>query len=472
MISMRTPDAKTATGLSEPEERASFALASDDLVGGDSTGRHGVREDQAHAQTTASLRLLWESRRFLGRVIGISLLVSTLIAFLIPKRYQSAARLMPPDNQSGSGLALAAATLSGGMGELGGMAGDLLGLRSSSDLLVGVIGSRTVEDKLIQKFDLKAVYGDRRMEDTRRDLAARTGISVDRKNQITTITVTDKIPQRATAMVQAYIDELNSTLAEVSTSSARRERIFLEGRLRSVNQDLEASEIAFSQFASKNQAIDIKEQGKAMVDAAANLQGQYIAARSELEGLRQLYADNNIRVRSAQARLAELENQLMKVAGKNNSSGLEQEDSLYPSIRKLPLLGVTYADLYRKTRVEEAVFETLTKQYELAKVQEAKEIPTVKVLDPPNFPEKKSFPPRLPMMLLGTLLAGLGAVTWVLGNAAWQRRDRSDPGVVLAQEVLTSIKSAIPWVSQNGSKPRGKSDAGVDDVDPTRSSKD
>src|SRR5208283_286789 len=313
----------------------------------------------------------------------------------IPSRYQSVARLMPPDNQASSGLAMAAATLSGGGSGLGGMAGELLGQKSTSDLLVGVLNSRTVEDNLIQKFDLRKVYGDSRMEDARKDLAALTDVSIDRKSQIITITVTDKSPQRAAAMAQAYVEELNGTLAEVSTSSARRERVFLEGRLQAVSQDLEAAEKEFSQFASKNTAIDIKEQGKAMVDAAATLQGEYIGARSELEGLRQLYTDSNVRVRSLQARVDELENQLKIVGGKDESTSLEKAapgDSLYPSIRKLPMLGVPYADLYRKTKVEEAVFETLTQEYELAKVQEAKEIPTVKVLDSPNLPEKKSFP--------------------------------------------------------------------------------
>ena len=113
----------------------------------------------------------------------------------------------------------------------------------------------------------------------------------------------------------------------MSTSSARRERIFLEGRLQAVNQDLEAAEKEFSQFASKNTAIDIKEQGKAMVEAAATLQGELIAARSELEGLRQLYADSNVRVRSVQARVAELENQLKKVGGEDASYVLGRSDA-------------------------------------------------------------------------------------------------------------------------------------------------
>jgi len=212
--------------------------------------------------SVAYLRLLWEHRRLLARVAVYGLLASTLIAFLIPARYDSMARLMPPDNQSTSGLAAAAAAMSGVGAGLGGVASDLLGLKSTSDIFVGILSSRTVQDKLIQQFDLKKLYWDRRMEDARRDLAEHTGISVDRKSQIITISVTDHDPKRAAAMAQAYVEELNRLVAELSTSSARRERIFLDERLKAVNQDLEVAEKEFSQFSSKNTAIDIKETGQ------------------------------------------------------------------------------------------------------------------------------------------------------------------------------------------------------------------
>ena len=365
------------------------------------------------------MRLIWQHRKLLRRVVFYGLLASTLLAFLIPVRFKSTARLMPPDNSQSGGLAIAAAALSGGAGGLGGIATDMLGLKSTSDIFVGILTSRTVQDKLIEQFDLKKLYGDRRMQDAREDLAEHTEIFVDRKSQIITIAVTDHDPKRAAAMGQAYVEELNRLVAELSTSSARRERIFLEGRLQAVSLDLEAAEKEFSQFSSKNSAIDIKEQGKAMVEAAATLQGQLIAAESEAEGLKQIYTDNNVRVRSVQARINELKHQLEKMDGKGEDASVplgQQQDSLYPSIRKLPLLGVAYADLYRRTRVQEAVFESLTKEYELAKVQEAKEIPTVKVLDSPNIPDKKSFPPRLAIMLLGTAFAFGLATTWVYGR--------------------------------------------------------
>ena len=450
---MKGPDPKTSAGLSDLEAPISVGTENGEVMAGEQKAQQDFREGATQARIVASLRLLWESRRFLGRVAGAGLLLSTLIAFLIPNRYQSVARLMPPDNPSNTGLAQAAVALAGGAAGLGGIASELLGQKNTSDLLAGILSSRTVADTLIQKFDLRKVYRARRMEDARKELAAHTDISVDRKSQIITISVTDKSPQRAAAMAQAYVEELNRTVAEVSTSSARRERIFLEGRLQAVNQDLEAAEKEFSQFLSKNTAIDIKEQGKAMVGAAAILQGQYIAARSELEGLRQHYADSNVRVRSVQARVAELENQLEKVGGKDESASLEkatQGDSLYPWIRNLPLLGVAYADLYRRTKIQETLFDMLTQEYELARVQEAKGIATVKVLDPPNLPEKKSFPPRLLFMLLGTMLALSCGVAWVFGRRTWEQTDPSNPGKVLAQEVFDTVKAAMPWASRNG----------------------
>jgi uncharacterized protein involved in exopolysaccharide biosynthesis len=401
------------------------------------------------------MRLLWDYRMLLFRVATCAVLATTIIAFLIPARYESTSRLMPPDsNQSGSNLAMAAAAFAGSASGLGGMASELLGLKSSSDTFVGILSSRTVQDKLIQQFDLRKLYWDSRMEDARKDLAKHTDISVDRKSQIISITVTDKSPQRAAAMAQTYVEELNHLVADLSTSSARRERIFLEGRLQTVSHDLEEAEKDFSQFASKNAAIDIKEQGKAMVEAAATLQGQLIAAESEYEGLKQIYTDNNVRVRSVKARIDELKHQLEKLGGKGESVTTVSDqpgDSLYPSIRKLPLLGVTYADLYRRTRIQEAVLETLTKEYELAKVQEAKEIPTVKVLDVANIPDKKSFPPRLLIIFLGTALAFAGAVTWVFGNTLWYETDSKDPRKVLAQEVFSTVSARVPLFSRNGS---------------------
>lgn len=409
-----------------------------------------VDHQQARGRSIAQMRLLWEHRRLLGRTTFCALCGSLLLAFLIPVRYEATTRLMPPDAPVGLGM-LAAPSARGG-GSLGGMAGDLLGVKNGGALFVGILQSRTVADRLIAEFHLRSVYHISKIEDARNALASHTAISEDRKSGILTITVTEHDALRAAAMAQAYVTELDRLVAEVSTSSARRERVFLEERLRSVKSDLDTAARQFSDFASKNTAIDIPAQGKAMVEAAATLQGQLIAAESELSGLQQIYTSNNVRVRALQARVGELRQQLEKLGDGGTSAGGAEKESLYPSIQKLPLLGVTYADLYRRTKIQETIYELLTQQYELAKVQEAKEIPAVKVLDAAVVPTKESFPPRLLIVFLGSLFGMAGAVAWVLERAHWQEVAPDDPGKVFATQVFETVNEQMPWAPPNGSR--------------------
>jgi hypothetical protein len=314
---------------------------------------------------------LWSHRKMLAKFAAWGAAVSILIAILIPSRFTSTTRLMPPDSAQGQGLAMFAAAAGRLGGNLGSIGSELLGLKTSAELFAGVLLSRTIQDDLVGKFDLRKVYGVKRWVDARKILASETDIGIDRKSGILTIRVSDNDPNRARAMAEEYVAQLNNVVTQLNTSSAHRERVFLEERLGEVKRELESAEKEFSQFASKNGAIDIKEQGKAMVTAAALLEGQLIAARTELQGLRQIFTDNNVRVRSAQARVNELELQIRKMGGTASpaENAASPDNAVYPSIRKLPLLGVTYADLFRHTKVEETVFETLTQQYELAKVQ-------------------------------------------------------------------------------------------------------
>jgi uncharacterized protein involved in exopolysaccharide biosynthesis len=401
-----------------------------------------------------SLRLLWSRRAWIGRVVFVGFVGAIAIAFLVPKEYVSTARLMPPDSQSGGGLAIMAALSGPGGGGLSSMAGDLLGMKTSGALFIAVMRSRTAQDRIVQQFDLKKVYRTPWEQTARERLEHSTLISEDRKSGIITVAVTDHDPKRAQAIARSYVDQLDGLMAQLNTSSAHRERVFLEERLDAIKGDLENAEKDFSQFASKNGAIDITAQGRAMLESAAGLQGELIAAQSELEGMRQIYSDNNVRVRSIQARIGELRSQLAKLGGKydagaaatagTDSSSAPANDA-YPTLRQLPILGVPYADKYRQLKVEEAVFETLTKQFELAKVQEAKEIPSVKVLDAPEVPERKSFPPRTLIVLGGTLLALASAVAWILGEKRWKQIDPADPNLVFANEVLGTVRSSIPW---------------------------
>ena len=421
-----------------------------------------VQLEDAREWQAELLRRLWGRRRLFFRAGAIGLLVSTSVAFMIPKSYMSTTQLMPPDPQSTSGIVMMAAMAAKAGGGLGTVAGDLPGLKSSGALFIGVLRSQTSQDRLIDQFDLRKIYGKQLVIDARTKLDENTSISEDRKSGIITISVTDHSPQRAAAIANAYVDELNSLVSELSTSSAYRERVFLEERLQVAKQDLADASNQLAQFSSKNNTLDIQTEGKAMLDAAGTIAGQVIAAQSELEGLRQLYTDNNARVRALNARVLELRKQLQKLGGtagdaaKAANSLPEVSNGMpYPTIRSLPLLGAKYADYYRRAKIQETVFGLLTEQYELAKVQEVKETPTVKVLDPAKVPEKKSFPPRMLIMFLGTFLFFSISVVWVICSGHWHQADPDDPRKILVQEVVATLKARTRWFSRNGTGPSG-----------------
>lgn len=417
--------------------------------------------EQARLSQAERLRVFWYRRHLLLRVAVIAIITSTLLAFLIPNQYTSTTQLMPPDNQSSSPMAMVAA-LAKGAGALGSLAGDLLPMKSNGAMFVGILRSQTVQERLVHKYDLKKVYGKRLVVDARQKLDENTSISEDRKSGIITINVTDHSKERAAALASAYVEQLNSLVAELSTSAAHRERVFLGDRLDVVKRGLDQVSDQLAQFSSKNNTLDIRDEGRAMLDAAAGIAGQMIAAQSQLEGLRQIYTDSNPRVRSLNAHVMELRKQLDKLGGAKAPMGATggqgavdpTSDMPYPSIQKLPLLGVKYADLYRQVKIQETVYELLTQQYEMAKVQEVKETPSVKVLDPARIPEKKSFPPRLIIIFTGVSLALVFATIWVLGSTRWNKVDSQDPRKVFFQEIAATWKWRTPPGSQDDPGPK------------------
>jgi uncharacterized protein involved in exopolysaccharide biosynthesis len=400
--------------------------------------------------------LLWQHRRTLARVTVISLVAGLCIAFAIPKRYKAVTSIMPPDQQGSGALLLSAlAGRSGGLGSLGSLAGGLFSGHPTTALYEDLLKSGTVGGHLIDRFHLQKVYHTRYRFSTAKHLARLTTVTDDKKSGVITITVQDKDPVRARDLAQGYLDELNNLLTRTSTSSARQERIFIENRLHSVGVDLEQAQLALSEFSSKNNAIDIKEQTRGLVDAGARVQGELLVEQSGLQSLRQIYGDGNVRVRETEARITSLQHDLQKMTGSSaplafgdasvdhTTPDADDKGELYPPLRQLPRLAVPYADLYRRVRVQETVFELLTQQYEMARIEEAKDVPVVTVIDPPGVPEKKSFPPRILLTLLFTFLSFAGASTLILIRDHWAKVDPYDPSKMLAAEVLPVLQRRI-----------------------------
>lgn len=414
----------------------------------------GFRDDRVfHASST-----LWAHRRFLGAVLLRSAILVALVALLVPSTYEAKTELMPPDQQSGaagmlaslmSGTSNPTSSLASGVPGMSsgmmGMASDLLGMKTSGALFISILSSDSVQDKLINQFDLRREYWVSTYMAARKKLTSRSDFEENKKSGVITVKVRDHDPARAAALAAAYVDELNHMVADLNTSAAHRERLFLEDRIKVVKQELDRSSKEFSEFSSSHTTLDLKDQGQAMVQAAASLQGQQIAAQAELRGLEQIYTPYNVRVKEVKARIAELQHQIERLGGAPTQvePDIDKGEAFYPSIRQLPVLGVTYTDLYRRFRINETVFETLTKEYELARVEEAKEVPSVKLLVPAQRPERPHGPPRLLILVGGILLSVILGSAWVLGKDAWENVNPANHRKLLLEEVAGEIDTKL-----------------------------
>jgi capsule polysaccharide export protein KpsE/RkpR len=384
---------------------------------------------------TEAFYRLWLRRARIGRWVVLGFALSLIVAWRYPK-FESTVQIMPPEGSPSalSGL-LPALTKSPGLTSL---ATDLMGAKTTGALFIKVLESRTVQDDLIRKFDLQKRYRLDYWDETRRKLDSRTSITEDKKSGVIALTVRDRDPRLAMDLANGYVEELGLVMGKVSTSAARQERIFIEQRLAEETKNLQQAEQQFSQFASANMALNVPEQMKVTVEAAARLQGELIATRAQIEGLKQTYTDENIRVKSAQAHLHELERALAKInSGQSAASGFQDSSNPYPSVKNLPLLGVQWTDLYRNSKIRETVVEFLTQQYEMARIQEAKENVAVKVLDSASTPEHK-YPNWVLLTVAGTFLFSILACMGYLWKDRWDRWDRDDPRRMLIVQVLES----------------------------------
>ena len=407
-------------------------------------------EPQAGLRSTPrwlyNLHVLWLSRIFLMRAAGIAFVISAAFVLTIPKMYESQARIMPPELPGPSPTMLAAlAGHATGSDSLGSLALSLMGPRNNSALFIDLMQSGSVSGGLIDRFHLLTVYHKRYRVDAAKALARRTRIEQDKKSGVITISVRDTDPVRARDMAQAYLDELNILVNRTSRSSAHQERVFIEKRLGEVKDQLTGAQQALSEFSSSHAAIDLKEQARATVESQARAQGELIAAQSQLDSLEQVYGNNNIRVREAEARIASIKRELEKMGGSPAplppaTSGDANAAPPYLPLRQVPRLAVPYANLYRDVEMRETVYNLLTQQDELARIEEAKDIPVVNVIDSPGIPEKKSFPPRTLLTLALTALALVLTSFVLLGRHHWLLIEPSDPRRQFAQEIRNVLR--------------------------------
>jgi capsule polysaccharide export protein KpsE/RkpR len=273
-----------------------------------------VPERRAKTGIAAKLSLWWRHRKFLWHVFWITAVLSTAVALIIPPKFKSTARLVASQNASASMMAGLLHKADAGS-TLGLDPATLLGLRTPGAFYVAVLQSRSVQDRLVEKFDLRTHYRRKYYQDARKELNHNTEVEEDKKSNVINLSVTDWDKQFAALLARNYIEEMNRVAADLNTSAAHREREFLEQRLQSAKQELDHAAMQLSEFSSRHAMMDVQQQSRTMMDAAARLQGELIASQSELRGLEQIYSEDNVRVRSKRARVGELQAQLKKMLG-------------------------------------------------------------------------------------------------------------------------------------------------------------
>ena len=345
-------------------------------------------------------------------VIGVPLIAAVVaagISLLLPNIYTGVSRILPPQqNQS------TAAAMLNQFGTLAGIAGQSLGVvRNPSDLYVGMLKSRTIADNLIARFDLKTIFDSKYESESRKTLESMTRVAAGR-DSIIVIEVEDKDPGRAADLANGYVEELTKLTGVLAVTEASQRRLFFERQLALARQNLSAAEIATRQGLEKGGLAKVDEQGRAMIEVTARLRGQISVKEVQINSMRAFATDRNPELRMAQQELDALKRELARIEGESPQAGPGKTDAITntgpDNLRRL-----------RDMKYYETVYELLAKQYEIAKIDEARDAGLIQVLDKAVPADRKSRPKRAVIVIVTALVAGFLAVLWAFFREAEQR---------------------------------------------------
>jgi len=333
-------------------------------------------------------------------VLGLPFIVAVvtaLITFLLPNIYSATARILPPQQNQSSAMALLA--------QLGGVASTLgansLGIKNPSDLYVGMLQSRTIADALIERFKLRELYDKSTLVDTRAKLAAVSDISAG-KDGIISIAVDDKDPKRAAAIANAYVEQLDKLTQSLALTDAAQRRLFFGRQLKATKEDLANAEVELRKTQEATGLIQPDEQGKAIITSIATLQAGVIQKEAEIAGMGSFATPQNPDYVKARDQLTSLKSQLADMQKKHN---VNLDSSVMMSTGNIPQAGLDYVRKLREVKYQEQLFQVLVQQYELAKMDEAKDAAIVQVVDRAVVPDRKSKPQRALITILAAIAA-------------------------------------------------------------------
>jgi uncharacterized protein involved in exopolysaccharide biosynthesis len=338
------------------------------------------------------LRVVVRNLPLITKITTAAVILSVIYSLTLDNVYTAKASLLPPQKDSGGGAAALLASMGGG---LAGLAG---GLGSSSDVYLGILKSRTVADSVIKRLDLHTEFESKNADKTRKKLQDMVKFQAG-KDGIITITADHKDPAKAALLANTFIDELQKKSMQLNLTKASTERSFLEKRLVVVKQDLKAAEDEMKLFQEKNKTIKADSQAAAAIEGIARLRAEMVSKEVQLAALRNSMTDESAEVRTLLAGITKLRGQL------NSMSGSGGEGGVIPSVGNAPSIGVEYIRRLRELKTQEALYEQLTKQFELAKINEARDSSSIQVLDEAVAPLLKSKPKRSLIVILSVLTA-------------------------------------------------------------------
>ena len=352
-------------------------------------------QDEDEINLMDLLLVLAKHNRFIIKFTVLAAVLSVVYVLMQANSYTAKTVILPP--QQG---ASAASMMMAQLGGLGGLVGGAAGMKSPSDLYIGLLKSHTLADSLIARFKLQARFEAKTMEATRDALAGATVIAVGKDGYIT-LEYTDKDPQFSATVANAYVDELDRLNGTVAITEAARKRLFFENQLKGSRANLDAAETALKQTQEKTGLIQLEKQGGAIIEAVANLRAQIASKEVELAGMRAFATESNPNYKQVQEVIVGLRTQLAK-AEHTNIAG---QGDVMVSTGKLPEVGLEYLRKTREMKYQETLFELLSKQFEMAKIDEAKSASLIQVVDKALVPERKSKPKRALTVILATMMA-------------------------------------------------------------------
>jgi tyrosine-protein kinase Etk/Wzc len=356
-------------------------------------------------------RTLGRRKSMMARAVLISTATAAAVAFLIPAKYTAEAVILTPQQSQPSLSAVAQLTGLGsatGLSSLGMLAG--FGLRSPSDLYVGILESRTIADAIIDKFNLKQVYDVADYYTARKRLKRYTSIKAG-KDTLIRVRVEDRDPRRAADLANAYVNELAEQNSRVAVTEASQRRLFYETQLAKEKDALADAEVAMRDTQKSTGLVAPGGQAEGLIRAVSQLHAEILSRQAQLEAMKAYAADTNPRLEIVKRELSALQAELDKLERGNHIPGTPEVPA-----GQLPEAGLQYVRKYRDVKYHETLFEILAKQYEAARLDEAKSAPLVQTVDRAVAPEKKSWPPRALIIIAAAVLAAFATGFWILSR--------------------------------------------------------